>query len=128
MYLHYTYKYGIQVPLKSPIGGGMSFNHFSDIVVNGSAVIGRNCTLFNGVTIGLKIGGKNEGVPTIGDNCVLGPGCKILGKCTIGDNVFVGANAVVTHDISSGCVVVGIPAQVVNYNGIEATELVRKYK
>lgn len=75
-----------------------------------------------------KIGGKNEGVATIGDNCVLGPGCKILGKCTIGDNVFVGANAVVTHDVENGCVVGGIPAQVLNMNGAVATELVRRHK
>ena len=108
--------------------GGLSFQHYGTVVINGAAKIGRNCTVFHGVTVGLKIGGKNEGVATIGDNCVLGPGCKILGKCNIGDNVFIGANAVVTHDIESGCVEGGIPAHVLNHNGVKATELVRQHK
>ena len=70
----------------------------------------------------------NVCVAKIGDNCVLGAGCKILGKCKIGDNVFIGANAVVTHDIESACVVGGIPAHVLNNNGMMATELVRQHK
>lgn len=127
-YKHYSYKYSCQIPLGTRIGGGLSFQHYGAVVINGAAKIGRNCTIFHGVTVGLKIGGKNEGVATIGNNCVLGPGCKILGKCTIGDNVFVGANAVVTHDIESGCVVGGIPAHVLNNNGMMATELVRQHK
>ena len=74
------------------------------------------------------MGGSNAGVPSIGDNCVLGPGSKILGSVTLGDNVFVGANAVVTHDIPSNSVVAGIPAKVINMNGIESTELIRLHK
>lgn len=73
-------------------------------------------------------GGRNAGVPSIGDNCVLGPGSKILGNVTMGDNVFVGANAVVTHDIEADSVVAGIPAKVIGGNGFESTELVRKHK
>lgn len=127
-YKYYTYKYCNQIPLGANIAGGLSFQHFGTIVVNGGVSIGKNCTIYHGVTIGLKLGGHNEGVATIGDNCVLGPGCKILGKVTIGDNVFVGANAVVTHDVESGCVVGGIPAVVLNHNGVRATELVRIHK
>ena len=81
----------------------------------------RNNSLENG-------GGDNAGIPSIGDNCVLGPGSKILGSVTLGDNVFVGANAVVTHDIPSNSVVAGIPAKVINMNGAENTKLIRLHK
>lgn len=128
MHRHYTFKYGIQLPLCTPIKGGLSFNHFSCIVINGSTKIGENCVIFQGVTIGLKIGGKNAGVPKIGNNCVLGPGCKVLGNVTIGDNVFIGANAVVTHDISSNSIAAGVPAKEISFNGKEATNLVRLHK
>lgn len=128
MHRHYTFKFGIQMPLCTPVEGGLSFNHFSCVIINGSTRIGRNCTIFHGVTTALKMGGRNVGVPSIGDNCVLGPGCKILGNVTIGDNVFVGANAVVTHNIESNSVVAGIPAKVIGMNGCESTELVRLHK
>lgn len=108
--------------------GGLSFNHFSCIIINGATQIGRNCTIFHGVTTALKMGGGNAGVPSIGDNCVLGPGSKILGSVTLGDYVFVGANAVVTHNIPSNSVVAGIPAKIISMNGIESTKLIRLHK
>lgn len=74
MHRHYMFKFGIQMPLGTPVKGGLSFNHFSCIIINGATQIGRNCTIFHGVTTALKIGGSNAGVPSIGDNCVLGPG------------------------------------------------------
>ena len=74
------------------------------------------------------MGGSNAGVPSIGNNCVLGPGSKILGSVTLGDNVFVGANAVVTHDMQSNSIVAGIPAKVISMNGLQSTELVRQHK
>ena len=79
-------------------------------------------------TTALKMGGSNAGVPSIGNNCVLGPGSKILGSVTLGDNVFVGANAVVTHDMPSNSIVAGIPAKVISMNGLQSTELVRQHK
>ena len=66
--------------------------------------------------------------PLFGNNCVLGPGSKILGSVTLGDNVFVGANAVVTHDMPSNSIVAGIPAKVISMNGQQSTELVRQHK
>ena len=128
MHRHYMFKLGIQLPLCTAIAGGLSFNHFSCIIINGATKIGCNCTIFHGVTTALKIGGTNAGIPIIGNNCVLGPGSKILGSVTIGDYVFVGANAVVTHTIESESVVAGIPARVINKNGYESTELIRQHK
>lgn len=96
MHRHYMFKFGIQMPLGTPVKGGLSFNHFSCIIINGATQIGHNCTIFHGVTTALKMGGSNAGVPSIGNNCVLGPGSKILGSVTLGDNVFVGANVLIT--------------------------------
>ena len=128
MHRHYMFKFGIQMPLGTPVKGGLSFNHFSCIIINGATQIGHNCTIFHGVTTALKMGGSNAGVPSIGNNCVLGPGSKILGSVTLGDNVFVGANAVVTHDMPSNSIVAGIPAKVINMNGAETTKLIRLHK
>ena len=128
MHRHYMFKFGIQMPLGTPVKGGLSFNHFSCIIINGATQIGHNCTIFHGVTTALKMGGSNAGVPSIGNNCVLGPGSKILGSVTLGDNIFVGANAVVTHDMPSNSIVAGIPAKVINMNGAETTKLIRLHK
>ena len=70
----------------------------------------KNCLIFQGVTIGYS----SSGVPQIGDNVVLTSGCKLLGGIRIGNNVIIGANAVVTHDIPDNSIAVGIPARVIS--------------
>lgn len=72
------------------------------IIVSHNAVIGENCTIFHQVTIG----GRKGGYPTIGDNCNIGPGVKILGGVHIGNNVKIGANSVIVEDIPDNAVVV----------------------
>ena len=72
------------------------------------AKIGKNCTIYPGVTIGGKIG---NGCPTIGDNCFIGLGAKIIGKVNIGDNVIIAPNAVVVKNVASNSVVGGVPAK-----------------
>jgi|SRR5690554_1189632 len=108
------YKTGIQLNFGTDIGEGLTFVHFSSIVINYQAVIGKNCTIFNGVTIGSV---RGKGVPTIGDNVVIATGAKILGNVTVGNNVMIGANAVVVNDVPDEAVVGGIPARVLNMEG-----------
>lgn len=72
------------------------------IFISHNAVIGRDSTIFHQVTIGE---GK-DGAPTIGDNCYIGAGAKIIGKISIGDNVRIGANCIVCEDIPDNCTVV----------------------
>ena len=100
--------------------GGILFPHFSCIVINSGTVIGKNVTIFQGVTIGSKRGG---GVPQIGNNVVLFAGCKVIGRVSLDDNVKVGANSVVTKDVQAGCVVAGIPAKVISDKGQELSML-----
>ncbi len=113
----YTYKYGISIPYSTKIGSGFYIGHFGGIVVSGKSVIGKNCNISPGVTVGQANRGKNKGYPTIGDNVYIGPGAKIVGKVKIGNNVAIGANCVVTRDVPDNAVVVGVPGEVISYNG-----------
>ena len=72
----------------------------------------------HGTTIGSV---RGKGSPLIGNNIVISAGAKIIGNVKIGNNVMIGANAVVTKDIPDNAVVVGNPAKIVNFNGIEHT-------
>lgn len=69
------------------------------------------------VTIGVVNRGKMKGYPTIGDNVYIGPGAKVIGNVHVGNNVAIGANCVVTKDVPDNAVVVGIPGQVISYEG-----------
>jgi serine O-acetyltransferase len=91
-------------------GPGLAIVHYGTIVVHGGAKIGRNCRLQEGVTIGAS-GGSHEAA-VIGDNCYLGSGAKVIGAVRIADDVAVGANAVVTRDITeAGTTWAGAPAR-----------------
>ena len=116
---HYELLNGIQLPVGTNIGGGLVFPHFSCIIINGGATIGENCTILQGVTIWEN---ENWDVPKIGNNCVLAAGSKVIGNVTIGNNVLVGAGAVVTRDIPDNAIVVGVPAKVISFQGKKKVE------
>jgi serine O-acetyltransferase len=114
---HLSYKYGISIPAATQIGPGFYIGHFGDIVVNEESIIGRNCNISQGVTLGQANRGRHQGAPTIGDNVYIGPGAKVVGKVHVGSNVAIGANAVVTSDVPDCAVVGGVPAKVLSYDG-----------
>ena len=118
------YKTGIQLPIGTIIGKGLQFSHFSCVVINSKALIGEYCTIFQGVTIGSV---RGKGTPIIGDNVVIATGAKILGNVKVGNNVFVGANSVVINDIPDNAVVGGIPAKILNMDGISNVKLYKFY-
>lgn len=94
------------------IGLGFRIYHAGDFVHIGPNVrIGRNCTMLPGVVFGNK-SETPDNTPVVGDNCYFGLGAKILGGVKIGNNVIVGANAVVTKNIPDNAVVGGIPAKI----------------
>jgi serine O-acetyltransferase len=117
MLYHLTYKLGISISPSTEIGSGFYIGHFGGIVINNKSVIGKNCNISQGVTLGQANRGKNKGYPTLGDNIYIGPGAKIVGAVTIGNNVAIGANCVVTKDIPDNSVVVGIPGKVISQKG-----------
>ena len=91
--------------------------HIFSIVVSPKAVIGKNVNLSQGVTIGFASRGDRKGYPIVGDNVYIGPGAVIIGNISVGNNVAIGANCVVTKDVPDSAVVVGIPAKVISHNG-----------
>jgi serine O-acetyltransferase len=95
------------IPINCQIGEGLLIPHPTGIVIHPEAVIGPNCLIFSGVTIG----SRNRGVPTLGAHVDIGTGAKILGAVRIGDHAVIGANAVVVSDVRAGAVVVGVPAR-----------------
>jgi serine O-acetyltransferase len=111
------YKFGFDISYRTNIGKGFYIGHFGGIVVHGDAEIGENCNLSQGVTIGVLIRGKKPGVPKIGSRCFLGPGATILGGVNIGDDVLIGANAIVTFDVPSNSVVASPLASIVSNQG-----------
>jgi len=110
-------RFGIQIRRGTNIGKGCYMGHFGTIVISGSSIIGENCNISQGVTIGFSSRGKNKGYPKIGNNCYIGPGAKLIGNICIGDNVAIGANAVVTNDVPNDAVVAGIPAKILSNKG-----------
>lgn len=108
-------KCGFSLPF-NVFGPGLSIAHIGQVTVNGSARIGKNCRIHEGVTIGVS-NAFNLKAATIGDNCFIGSGAKILGDITISDNVCIGANAVVTKSILEiGVTVGGVPAKKISDN------------
>lgn len=116
---HLSFKSGIQIPYNTDIDKGFYIGHFGTIVVNGKAKIGRNVNISPSVNIGQSNRGKNKGYPTIGDEVYIGPGAKIIGAVHVGNNVAIGANAVVTKDVPDNACVGGIPANIISYDGVE---------
>ena len=104
---------GIEIHPACFIGRGLLIDHGMGVVIGETAIIGDDCTIFHGVTLGGKGDEKGKRHPTL-YNCVfVGAGAKILGNIEIGNNVKIGANAVVLCDIPDGVTAVGIPARIV---------------
>ena len=95
-------KYGFDISYRTQIGKGLYIGHFGNIVIHGDAVIGENCNISQGMTIGVSNYGEKKGVPTIGNHVFIGPNAGVFGNITIGNNVTIGANAVVTENIADG--------------------------
>jgi serine O-acetyltransferase len=108
---------GIEIHPGAKIGKGLFIDHGMGVVIGETSIIGDNVTLFQGVTLGGT--GKERGKrhPTLGNNVVVGTGAKILGNIKIGDNVNIGANAVVIRDVPSNSTVVGVPGRVAKKEG-----------
>jgi serine O-acetyltransferase len=98
--------WGIDIPVSTQIGKGCYIGHFGGIIISPKAIIGENANISQQITIGVSGKGENRGVPIIGNNVYIAPGAKIFGKITIGDNVKIGANAVVYKDVPNNAIVV----------------------
>jgi serine O-acetyltransferase len=102
---------GIEIHPGAAIGQGFFIDHGMGVVIGETAEIGRDVTLYHGVTLGGTSLQKGKRHPTIGDRVVVGAGAKVLGAITVGEDTRIGANAVVVKSVPPNTVVVGVPGQ-----------------
>ena len=108
-----AHKTGIEIHPGAKIGKGLFIDHGTGVIIGETTVIGDNCTLYQGVTLGGN--GKETGKrhPTLGNNVMVSAGAKILGSFTVGDNSKVGAGSVVLEEVPPNSTVVGVPGRIV---------------
>lgn len=110
---------GIEIHPAAVIGDGVFIDHGMGVVIGETTVIGDNCTIYQGVTLGGTGKDKGKRHPTIGNNVVIGSGAKVLGPFKVGDNSKIAANAVVLSEVPENCTVVGVPGRIVKKNNVK---------
>jgi serine O-acetyltransferase len=114
IYYFMRFAFTVSVPWTVQVGRGTTFNNWGmGIVIHRRVVIGDNCAIAHGVTVGGRSG--HYEVPVLGDDVLIGVGAKVLGPIKIGDHSIVGANAVVLEDVPPYAVVAGVPARIIKY-------------
>lgn len=108
---------GIEIHPGATIGKGLFIDHGHGVVVGETSIIGDNVTLFQGVTLGGTGRETGKRHPTVGNNVVVGAGAKVLGDIEIGENSYIGANAVVIKNVPPNATVVGVPGHVTRQDG-----------
>ena len=119
-YERYGRKLGFEIGL-NVFGKGLCLCHPGTIVISYKAKFGNFARIHAGVNVGNYSRKPNDDnkSPTFGDNVYIGPGAKVFGKISIGNNVAIGANAVVTNDVPDHVTVAGVPARIINTIGSE---------
>lgn len=108
---------GIEIHPGATIGNSLFIDHGMGVVIGETTIIGDNVTLYQGVTLGGTGKEKGKRHPTVGDNVVIGAGAKVLGNIRIGDNSYIGSNAVVIKDVPDNSTVVGVPGRITKQDG-----------
>lgn len=105
---------GISIPYSAQIGTHFYIGHFGGIIINANAIIGNNCNISQGVTIGVSGRKENRGVPIIGNNVYIGANAVVVGKIEISNNCVIAANSLVTTSVKANVTVAGVPAKEIN--------------
>ena len=108
---------GIDIHPGATIGRGFFIDHGTGVVIGGTAIVGDNVTIYQGVTLGGTSLARVKRHPTLGNNVTVGSGAAVLGDITVGDGAKIGANSVVVKDVPANATVVGIPGRVVLQDG-----------
>jgi serine O-acetyltransferase len=112
---------GIEIHPGAVIGRRFFIDHGMGVVIGETAVIGDDCTLYHGVTLGGTSWEKGKRHPTLHDNVVVGAGAKVLGPIEVGEGARIGSNAVVVKDVPEGATVVGVPGKLITPNRQEVS-------
>jgi serine O-acetyltransferase len=110
---------GIEIHPGAVIGRRFFIDHGMGVVIGETAVIGDDCTLYHGVTLGGTSWEKGKRHPTLADNVVVGAGAKVLGPILVGEGARIGSNAVVVKDVPPGATVVGVPGKLITPSSAE---------
>ena len=113
---------GIEIHPGARIGEGLFIDHGMGVVIGETTQIGKNCTIYQGVTLGGVSLKKEKRHPSLEDNVVVGVGARVLGPHVIGAGSRIGASSVVISDVPPGCTVVGVPARIVYREGQGKTD------
>ena len=110
---------GIEIHPGATIGRRLFIDHGMGVVIGETTIIGDDCTIYQGVTLGGT--GKDTGKrhPTLGNNVMVGSGAKILGPFSVGDNSKIAAGAVVLSEVPPSSTCVGVPARIVKREGVK---------
>ena len=107
---------GVEIHPAAQIGKHFFIDHAMGVVIGETTIVGDNCVLYQGVTLGGTGNETGKRHPTLGNNVLIGAGTKVLGPVFIGDNARVGAGSVVLRNLPANCTAVGVPAEVVRIN------------
>lgn len=110
---------GIDIHPGAKLGPGLFIDHGMGLVIGETAELGKNVTLYQGVTLGGTGKEKGKRHPTIGDNVVVSSGAKVLGSFTVGSNSKIGSGSVVLKEVPPNSVVVGVPGRIVTMDGVK---------
>ncbi len=113
-------KYGYQIPHSCKIGNGFFLGHYGNIVINQHVIIGNNCNIAQGVTVGNISIGRKKGCPKVGNNVWIGTNSVIVGNISIGNNVLIAPLTYLNMDVPDDAVVAGNPGKIINYKGSSA--------
>lgn len=114
---------GVEIHPAATIGRRLVIDHGTGIVVGATTVVGNDCLIYQGVTLGGTGVMQGKRHPTLGNNVMVGSGAKVLGPIHIGDNSRVASNAVVLKDVPDNSTVVGVPGRVVRINGEKTDQI-----
>ena len=114
---------GIEIHPGATIGKGLFIDHGMGVIIGETTVIGDNCTIYQGVTLGGTGKDKGKRHPTLGNNVMVGSGAKVLGPFTVGDNAKIAAGAVVLDAVPPNTTAVGVPAKAVVKGKTTAADL-----
>lgn len=103
----------IQIPAVTDIGEGLYIGHTGRLIINSKAKIGKNCNLATGVTIGAESRGKRQGAPVIGDEVWIGTNAVVVGNVTIGNDVLIAPLSFVNFDVPAHSIVIGNPGKII---------------
>lgn len=112
-YKQLTFKYMYQIPRLTKIGKGLQISHFGTCLVHTKAVFGENCYFSHNIAVGVSKRGPKQGVPTVGNRVWIGANAIVMGNITIGDDVLIAGNSFVNVDVPAHSIVLGNPAKII---------------